>query len=129
MRGNLLRNWSVQSPCIGESNVGVRAQNQAAVEAAKAMTLLKLNSAPVHAIAVDPVESATRIGDANRELIRLSRLGSLGQVAFKWEFLHDGVTHQLAIQIDFRALPRATDVQENKLFRKRCRDLNISPPP
>ncbi len=58
---------------IANARGAVRTERQGAIEAAKAVALLECCVAPRDSAAVDPIETAAGIGDADGELIGLRR--------------------------------------------------------
>jgi hypothetical protein len=126
--GDRARLRGVEHPCVRDSHRTVRAQRQAAIEAAEPMALLEFKARPIKPVAIDPVEPAAGISDAKHEQV-LARPRGGAQIAFEGQLFHDGVAHELFVQIDLDALARATDMEQEASADQRSRNFQLPPPP
>src|SRR6185437_15402194 len=83
----------------------------AAIQRAEAVRAVERYLAPLGIEAVDPVEAAERIGDADGEMVDrrlavLGKAGGVGAVALEGKLLHDGVADELPVEVDLGAEAR-----------------------
>ena len=85
--------------------------------------------APLGVEAVDPVEAAEGVGDADGEEVEAARICGVGEVALEGELFHDGVADELLVEEDLGAEAGAADVQEDALAAVGGGDIDGAVPP
>src|SRR6185437_10633267 len=96
----------------------MRRHRDPAIQRAEAVRAVERYLAPLGIEAVDPVEAAERIGDADGEMVDrrlavLGKAGGVGALALEGKLLHDGVADELPVEVDLGAEVGAADVEED----------------
>ncbi len=79
------------------------------------MGTVERDLAPLGVEAVDPVEAAEGVGDADGEDVEVSGVDGAGAVALEGKLFHDGVADELLVEVDLGAEVGAADVEEDAL--------------
>src|SRR5215469_1521511 len=105
------------------------AQRDPAIQCAEAVGAVERDLAPFGVEAVDPVEAAEGIGDADGEDVGAAGVGGVGAVALEGKLLHDGVADEPLVEVDLGAEVGAADVEEDSLAAHGGGDVDAAVPP
>src|SRR5580698_5553912 len=105
------------------------ADRDSSIERAEAVGAVERDRAPFGVEAVDPVEAAEGVGDADGEDVEAAGVGGVGAVALEGKLLHDGVADEFLVEVDLGAEMRAADVKKDALAAHCRGDVDAAMPP